>query len=315
MRQLTLFPHVDELLNEQVKFVRAAHAKNTEINYEIDWRDFRGWCGEQGFCSLPASGGTLAAYITSLLNRGLKISTAYRRIHGIAHAHRAAGLESPTTPLVLQILKGAQRARREQPDQRAAMSLDQMKQICARLFSERTPISFRNRAILLLGFTTALRQCNIVAMRLDDLTEVEQGLLIRVRFEKHDQEAVGRDIGVPFGRYEITCPVRAVRDWVAVRGIEPGPLFTRLDCQGLRPLGRDAIAKLVKASVGEMSLGDPRRYGAHSLRAGFVTATGEAGVNHLLIAAQTGHRSLNSIQRYFRRANPFRGNACKALDL
>ena len=61
---------------------------------------------------------------------------------------------------------------------------------------------------------------------------------------------------------------------------------------------------------------DPRdRYSAHSLRAGFVTAAAEGGAGELLIAEQTGHRSMDVLRGYFRRTNLFRANACSLIGL
>jgi len=56
-------------------------------------------------------------------------------------------------------------------------------------------------------------------------------------------------------------------------------------------------------------------FSPHSMRSGFITAAGEEGVSHLLIAAQTGHRSLVTLQRYFRRTNLFRANAAGMIGL
>ena len=93
----------------------------------------------------------------------------------------------------------------------------------------------------------------------------------------------------------------------------PGPLFTQA-CRPHGRLGPDAIRSAVIQALGKIGL-EPKGYSTHSLRAGFITAAGEAGVNHLLIAAQTGHRSLATLQRYFRRIGLFRANAAGALGL
>jgi integrase len=100
-----------------------------------------------------------------------------------------------------------------------------------------------------------------------------------------------------------------------VRGPDPGPLFPRLDPkhQGQR-LDGDSICRLVKRAVALIGI-DPEDYGAHSLRAGFVTAAGEANVGELLIAAQTGHSSMQVLRRYFRKSEIWKNNACGRLGL
>lgn len=79
-------------------------------------------------------------------------------------------------------------------------------------------------------------------------------------------------------------------------------------------LSANYVAILVKRAAAAIGL-DPRRYGAHSLRAGFVTEAVERGVNEFAIAATTGHRSLANLRRYYRSEDPFRANACAALGL
>jgi len=46
-----------------------------------------------------------------------------------------------------------------------------------------------------------------------------------------------------------------------------------------------------------------------------VTEAGEHGCSELLIAAQTGHRDMGTLRRYFRRSDLFKANACRAIGL
>ena len=57
------------------------------------------------------------------------------------------------------------------------------------------------------------------------------------------------------------------------------------------------------------------QYGAHSLRAGFVTEALECGVNEIAIARQTGHASLDTLRLYMRSRDPFKGNAAALVGL
>lgn len=53
---------------------------------------------------------------------------------------------------------------------------------------------------------------------------------------------------------------------------------------------------------------DPDSFGAHSLRAGFVTAAAEAGASEISIIQRTGHRSVATVLGYVRPAQVFRSN-------
>ena len=49
-----------------------------------------------------------------------------------------------------------------------------------------------------------------------------------------------------------------------------------------------------------------QRYAGHSLRAGLVTSAALAGASEAEIAETTGHKSLDMVRRYTRKADPFR---------
>jgi site-specific recombinase XerD len=54
----------------------------------------------------------------------------------------------------------------------------------------------RDKAIILLGFASAMRRSGLVGLDVDDLHETESGLLICIRRSKGDQDAAGAVIAV-----------------------------------------------------------------------------------------------------------------------
>jgi integrase len=174
----------------------------------------------------------------------------------------------------------------------------------------------RDTAIVVLGFATALRRANLAALQVDDVTFCDQGMTVLVRREKQDKQSAGRRIGVPFGQNEATCAVLSLKAWLALRGTKPGPLFTQLNYRKitLAPLSLNAIGNIVKSAIALAGL-DSTNYGPHSLRSGFITEAGLADVGALAIAQQSGHKSLDSLKRYFRPADLFRHNAASKVGL
>jgi integrase len=306
---------VEQLRRECETLSRGVLARNTIRGYEHDWLMFGRWCEGMKLTHLPASSETVALYLTHLL-QGHKLTTAERRASAISHYHRAAGHPSPVDVRVRGLLLGAKRIRREQPRQVRALTVDEMRTICANLSRDGAPAAIRNRALLVVGFLSALRRSNLIALTPEDVEFCPEGVILTVRKEKQDQVGRGRYIGLPHGKKPQTCPVRCLRAWLEVRGPQPGPLFTRLDQQGPGgPMKRgDAVAQVVKAAVKTLGL-DPAEYGAHSLRAGFITAAAEAGVGELTIAAQTGHRDMSVLRRYIRRASVWKANAAGMIGL
>src|SRR3546814_4699992 len=60
----------------------------------------------------------------------------------------------------------------------------------------------RDRAVLALGMAAALRRSEIVALTLEDIELVPQGMKILIRGSKTDQERAGVVIAIPEGRSE-----------------------------------------------------------------------------------------------------------------
>jgi integrase len=121
---------------------------------------------------------------------------------------------------------------------------------------------------------------------------------------------------LPTGKKRLTCAVACLKAWLQVRGHHPGPVFIPLGPGGdpRSGLSGTAIWKIVKRVARNAGI-DPKRISPHSFRAGFITEAGEAGVSHLIIAKQSGHRSMESLKKYFRPTDVFRANACNSIDL
>jgi integrase len=178
-------------------------------------------------------------------------------------------------------------------------------------------IGIRDRALLLVGFAGALRRSELVNVRAPDVTETNEGLVIRIRRSKTDQEGKGRQVAIPYGSVPETCPVRACREWIATGQLTEGPLFRRIDRHGHvndRALHRDSIGTIVKRAAEAAGL-DPAIYAGHSLRAGLCTQAYMNGARELDIMRQTGHKSLETARKYIRGRGLFRDNPAAKLGL
>jgi integrase len=179
------------------------------------------------------------------------------------------------------------------------------------------PAGCRDRALLLLGFAGALRRNELVGLDVADITEGIDGLTVRLRRSKTDQEGAGRTLGIPFGSNPVTCPVRAWRTWLEVSGITEGPAFRPVDRHGhigSTRLSAQAVALVLKRHAARAGL-DPDEMAGHSLRAGLATSAAAAGVPERVIAEQTGHKGTAMLRRYIREGSLFRENAAGAVGL
>jgi site-specific recombinase XerD len=291
------------------EYVAAAKAANTLRAYRSDWREFSAWSAWRGFEALPATPETLALYLTDLAGVA-KTSTISRRLAAIAEGHRTAGYSSPAEdPTVKAVWAGIRRVHGTAPDGAAPLTIGLLRRVVDALAHD--VAGHRDRALLVIGFAGALRRSELVALDVTDVDERHEGLVIRVRRSKTDQEGAGRQVGLPYGSNPGTCPVRCLRTWVDVAGISSGPLFRPITRYGKVGLGRLSAApanRIVQRAVLRAGL-DPRPYSAHSLRSGLATSAAEAGVSERAIMAQTGHRSLTVARGYIRSGSLFRENA------
>lgn len=303
------------LLGERTReYLDAARADNTRRAYRNDWARFAAWCAERGLAPLPAAPTTVALYLTDGVE-ALSISTLGRHLVSIAQAHRAGGHPTPTTDaIVASVWRGIRRTHGTAQVGKSALVVDDLRVLVATL-PEGTA-GARDRALLLLGFAGAFRRSELVALDVADLDFRAEGLVVTLRRSKTDQEGAGQTVGIPFGRSPETCPVLAVRAWLALVG-EAGPLFVSVDRFGraapTRLSDRD-VARIVKRAAEAAGL-DPARFAGHSLRSGLATSAARAGVEERVIMAQTRHRSVAVVRRYIHDGSLFRANAAASVGL
>lgn len=172
----------------------------------------------------------------------------------------------------------------------------------------------RDRDLLLIGWAAALRRSELAAMVASDLGFEPDGLIIELRRSKTDQEAAGEIVAVPFGAQAETCPVRAVRTWLAVAG-DDGAVFRRIDRH--RYIGSNltatAIASIIRARTAAAEI--PGDFAGHSLRAGFATTAAHAGRSETSIMRHGRLKSVQVARRYIRHGSRWLNNPAAGLGL
>jgi integrase len=318
-QQLTTTPGrelaLDDTVSKAQELLRHSLAQNTRRAYAADWRHFSSWCQANHRINLPALPETVSLYLT-ILSEKAKVSTLTRRISAISQAHQVAGFDSPTqAPVVRQLMKGIRRTLGTAQVEKTPVKVEHLRTIMAGLDAERL-IDVRDRALLLVGFAGAFRRSELVGLDIEDLEFNENGLVVHLRRSKTDPEGQGRKVGIPYGSTPATCPVRALKAWLAVLPGTEGPLFRGVDRHGrIHPLRLtpQSVALVVKKRTAKEGIaGD---YAGHSLRAGLATAAAAAGVPERAIMAQTGHRSLNTLRKYIREGSLFLENAAAKVGL
>ncbi|MCX6380430.1 MAG: site-specific integrase [Armatimonadetes bacterium] len=321
---------ISALVEQAQDYARHAKADNTRRAYHADWNDFDAWCGTHRFATLPASPETVALYLSHLANTH-KCSTLQRRISAISQVHAAKGLESPTkTALVRAVWQGIRRAKGVAPECKEPAVTPIIRRMVAQLPDNL--LGTRDRALLLVGFAGGFRRSELVGLNRSDVVFTVEGATITLRRSKTDQEGEGRKIGIPYGSYGYTCPVRSLQAWLnatkpptpesdplqaPLYNVKETPLFAGVNRHGHvspKRLSGNAVASVVKRYAEKAGL-DATKFAGHSLRAGLATAAAKAGVSERAIMAQTGHKSVQMVRRYIRDGELFQENAAAEVGL
>ncbi len=251
---------------------------------------------------MPGDPLALCAYLSERAEAGKANGTLDMSCTDIRHVHRVCGVEDPVaSEVVRQVRRGLLRTYGAAPRRLAQpLTVDEIRQIVGAI--DRTSIGVRDTAIILLGYASAMRRSEIVALALTDVEHKPAGLLLNIRKSKMDQEGHGQVVAVAQGQHAATDPVAALAAWRALRGETPGALFTRIwsSSVSLESLSGHVVARMLRARAEAAGL-DGTRITAHSLRAGHATAAALAGVPLDRIAAQTRYKDLTVlVNRYIR---------------
>ncbi len=302
--------------------IAAGVAANTVKAYARQWAAFADWCASQGRAALPATAETLAEYVGHLADAGKGPSTCQQAMAAVAVRHDAAELPKPDTKGALLVLRSLRRERAE-AGQRTRQAPPVTVEVLRKLIDATDPDSAtgkRDRLLLVLGLVMMSRRSELSALRIEDVTETDNGLEILVRMSKTDQDAMGEVVPVPRGSHPHSDPVRLLRAWLAVlaeKGVTTGPLLRSVDRHGRVGTGRlstDSVSRIVQRLAVRAGLPDAERYTAHSLRAGGATAAYKAGAPVSAIKRQ-GRWKSDVVNEYIRSVDRWRDNPMADIGL
>jgi len=292
-------------------YQQASKADATVRAYRSDALVFQDWCTLYGFRPLPATPEAVSGFLVAEAEAGRSASTIGRRLAAIRYAHKLAKAPDPTDDEdVRATMKGIRRRVGIAPVQKAAATVDVLQMLLAR--TPDTLTGKRDRALLALGFAGAFRRSELVALDVEDLRDDPEGLRVVVRRSKVDQEGRGFEKAIPTGRF--VRPVALVREWLDAAGIASGSVFRPVSRsgnvrkgEGVRLTDR-SVANILQSYCAAAGL-DASTFGAHSLRAGYITTAAERGADLARIMDQSGHRDPRTVVGYIRRANAFKGHS------
>ena len=301
-----LVTDVKSLELETLKNLKSSKANNTLRAYKADFRDFALFCQQNGFSSMPSEPKILTLYLTHL-SKSSKFSTLKRRLASISVIHKLNGHYLDTKhPIITENILGIKRVKGTYQKAKKPILINDLKIIIKAIDEDKNKNNrVKNKALLLIGFAGGFRRSELVAIDIDDVEFVPEGVKIFVKKSKTDQSGEGMTKGIPYFSSPSYCPVVSLKNWIEEGKIIKGKIYDMSDKN---------VALTIK-KYAEIAGLDKKKYSGHSLRSGFATSTAELGAEERSIMAMTGHKTTQMVRRYIKEANLFKNNALNKIKI
>jgi site-specific recombinase XerD len=311
---------IKALQEETLLNLQSSKSNNTVRAYKSDFKDFGLFCAQNGFKSLPSEPKIVSLYLTYLSTKDAKMSTLKRRLVSIGVIHRLKGHYLDTKhPSIIENIMGIKRRKGSIQLAKKPILISSLKKLINAIDEQdKEEIKkFRDRSLILIGFSGGFRRNEIVSLDYADLDFVPEGLKINLRRSKTDQFGEGFTKALPYFDNSQYCPVVSLKKWIKISQIKSGPLFKRFTKGSKLSNNRltdQTVALLIKKYLKLAGI-ESQNYSGHSLRSGFATSAAESGAEERSIMAMTGHKSTEMVRRYIKEANLFKNNALNKMKL
>lgn len=295
---------------------KARWAPSSQSVYDVTWRAFVAFCAKEGVITFPAPADSVARFLTASAE-GHSTSWVSVALTSIRAAHKdvKGGLPKTDTsrefyvlddPVIVDAWKDIAHTKGTAKTPKAAIVTADIKRIVKAI----PPHKLLDRAVLLLGFASAMRRSEIVALNRDDLEFSEEGLAITIRRSKTDKAGKGQQVAILRSDTDY-CAVKAVERWLEHMDITEGAVFRNTRDHRLAAPDVAATVKRWAAKAGF----DPRLVAAHSLRRGCITSMFKAGTDIKNVMAHSRHTTVDIAFGYVEADRAMKNPGLKNLGL
>mgnify|MGYP006092724809 CR=1 FL=1 len=312
--------YIKALKEETLLNLQSSKANNTLRAYKSDFSDFGIFCAKNGFNPLPSEPKIVSLYLTHLSTKELKMSTLKRRLVSIGVVHKLKGHYFDTKhPSIIENIMGIKRRKGSIQKGKKPLLINNLKKIIDVIdqSNDEEIKKFRDRSIILIGFSGGFRRNEIVSLDYNDLDFVSEGVKINIKRSKTDQLGEGLVKALPYFDNTRYCPVISLKRWIEVSNVSSDSLFRRFSKGSKLTKNRltdQTVALLLKKYLKLAGI-ESKNYSGHSLRSGFATSAAESGAEERSIMAMTGHKSTEMVRRYIKEANLFKNNALTKIKI
>ena len=271
-------------------------------------RHYAAWCAENAVTPVPADPATVGAYLASLADSPAP-ATIRRRLAAIGKAHRFNDL--PWNPGRRAPLQALLRLHGRPVEKAAALLLAMLRQLVATC--NRSARGRCDCALLLIGFATALRRPELVALQV----ELPSAAAV-YGCASPGGKPIRRDRGPRSACCEASTqkpapcwPSRLSRNWLSAA---PARWGGGIADAALHPDAARSHSQLSHSS-GRVKHRRFRPDEHTRLCVGFITEANSKGVRDEDIMRQTRHRDLCTMRGYVQRAGPVTARPAGIIDL
>ena len=282
-------------LTEHAKeLIQSSESKATIKAKRADLKIFNDWLEQQDNQSINAA--NIILFLTSQKMAGKSYATIQRYKSHVFQNFDVDFSNHEKQALKRLMLSIAKTIGTKQK-QAHALTIDEIKRLI--MCCDKSAKGLRNRAMLSIGFSCALRVSEITALRVGDLKRLNesQGTLF-ISKSKTDQKGDGYTIKFEQGQH--LQPIDSIEAHAKKAGLKSGDLLF-----DITPLRFWQILKELAAKAGIEGVS------CHSLRSGFITCAAGAGKSLDKIKAISRHKSTDILLGYIRDADGFNNNATK----
>ena len=313
-------------------YFAAGIADSTHKTYGTAERRFVKFCKDFSLSPYPVNENILCYFVACLGQQGLTAATIKTYLSGVRQMQIAGGYPDPNIhqlPRLRQVIRGVElmRGRRgltKRP--RLPITPSILKKMRGIWVQEVAPPTFDQRMLWAASLTAFFGFCRSgeVTIGNGSTYDADVHLSIRdvavdckaaptmisllLRRTKTDQARKGVKIVLGKTGREL-CPVKALLDFLEVRGMDSGPLFRLSDGQ---PLTRPRFVEEVRRALLKANL-PARDFAGHSFRIGAATTASAAGVEDSTIQA-LGRWKSSAFLKYIRASPKHLAGVAKTLS-